>query len=464
MSRQIRSAESNGCRWIHLFLWVFALSFAFDFRGESGGSVVQMGFLGIALAAGGIVVALGYRYLNVRPGAWLIVTWWSFLIFSLIVSLLSGVAMGHYARVIIPFVLCGLGIAVAHIGACSGLAMTQIVTPILISLVINVVWRAVYGFAFLGATLETVRVEILSPGINWLTAFIACAVLFRKGIGLRALLIGGLVFTILFVSVTRGPLLAMAVAGLTGFGCLVLAVLWRLIPLAWAGRKVITLSVFGAFLLALGAVVVVSQPEIHERWVDRLFNQAGGVTSKDVSWLTREAEAKAMIDILKEAPTTFVYGQGVGADYYWDPAYYPELYLVYPADFDFSGSLWFAGHSVWTYALFSGGVLGLLFHVALFGGVMVFCLRSVYVNRMLPGFRLDYAFLPFVATWCLLSESATSNPFDERLAGLVFGMMAGLPQVLFLRARMASMSRCKSVPRRGPRNPLVSGSVRPSPI
>jgi O-antigen ligase len=208
----------------------------------------------------------------------------------------------------------------------------------------------------------------------------------------------------------------------------------------------------------MGGLIVLSQPEIFGRWTERLFNQAGGVTSKDISWLTREAEAKAMWDILKQAPMTFIYGQGVGADYYWDTSYYPELYLVYPADFDFSGDFWFAGHSVWTYALFSGGALGVLCHLALFGGVMALCLRSVYVNRPRPGFRLDYAFLPFVAAWCLLSESATSNPLDERLAGLVFGMMAGLPQVLFCRARamLGERDLVHGVDRRGLSTRVVS--------
>ena len=77
----------------------------------------------------------------------------------------------------------------------------------------------------------------------------------------------------------------------------------------------------------------------------------------------------------------------------------------------------------------------MLFYVALFLGVMGLSLASVKANAPYPGFSAALGFLPLVATWCLLSESLTSNPFDERLAGLMFGMMAGLPQALFTRAR-----------------------------
>ena len=43
-------------------------------------------------------------------------------------------------------------------------------------------------------------------------------------------------------------------------------------------------------------------------------------------------------------------------------------------------------------------------------------------------------FLPFVAMLCTLSESITRNPFDERFTGVLFGVMAALPQFFFNRA------------------------------
>ncbi len=96
--------------------------------------------------------------------------------------------------------------------------------------------------------------------------------------------------------------------------------------------------------------------------------------------------------------------------------------------------VWFAGHSVWTYTLFSGGVPALLAHLGLIVGVMVASLRTAKANASDPGPDQWLAFLPFVAACCLLSETFTSNPFDERLAGIIFGVMAGLSQSFFVRA------------------------------
>jgi O-antigen ligase len=96
--------------------------------------------------------------------------------------------------------------------------------------------------------------------------------------------------------------------------------------------------------------------------------------------------------------------------------------------------VWFAGHSTWTYALFSGGIIGLLGHLLLFGGTALNSLRCAAANARLPGPDFWLAFLPFIATAAFLSETATSNPFYERLAGMIYGVMAGLPQAFHVRA------------------------------
>lgn len=113
-------------------------------------------------------------------------------------------------------------------------------------------------------------------------------------------------------------------------------------------------------------------------------------------------------------------GDGIGDSFYWDHEYFPELYMVYSvAELDeISRDIWYAGHSVWTYALFSGGVIGLAAFAGLFASTVVLSLRSAAANARLPGPDYWLLFLPTVATFCLLSESATSNAFDERLLGM----------------------------------------------
>ena len=108
--------------------------------------------------------------------------------------------------------------------------------------------------------------------------------------------------------------------------------------------------------------------------------------------------------------------------------------LVFPPDQEVGDDVWFAGHSTWTYSLFSGGLIGLIAHIALIAGVMTASLRAARANDSDPGPDQWLAFLPFIAACCLLSETLTSNPFDERLAAMIFGVMAGLPQAFLVRA------------------------------
>jgi hypothetical protein len=79
-------------------------------------------------------------------------------------------------------------------------------------------------------------------------------------------------------------------------------------------------------------------------------------------------------------------------------------------------------------------VIGLLAHVTLIGGVMIASLLAARANASDPGPDQWLAFLPFIAACCLLSETLTSNPFDERLASMIFGVMAGLSQSFLVRA------------------------------
>jgi len=96
--------------------------------------------------------------------------------------------------------------------------------------------------------------------------------------------------------------------------------------------------------------------------------------------------------------------------------------------------VWFAGHSVWTYAIFSGGIIALIATIALVFGNMASSLHCAYANASNPGPDYWIAFLPFVAALCFLSQSLTSNPFDERLASIFIGLMVGLPQSFIVRA------------------------------
>ena len=184
-----------------------------------------------------------------------------------------------------------------------------------------------------------------------------------------------------------------------------------------------------------------------ERWNERLFHNASDQNlGADISYLTRKAEADAIWKILSDDPIHFIHGRGIGCSYYWDPAYLPEIWLVMPKEDTDVDEIWFAGHSIWTYGLLSGGVIALAAYLMLFGATAAFSLIAARANASDPGPDQWLAFLPFVATCCLLSETLTANPFQERLTGILFGMMAGLPQAFMVRASWihTSARRCPS--------------------
>ena len=426
---------------VEKLLWVFMISFAFDYRASQareaagGAGIDQLLFLAGAIFSTAGILLLGWRHLLVRPGAWLILGWGTFLAFMGANALLQGVAPGRAVRIILPLCLCLAGMMNAHIAGCAGVRPSRIVAPVFAAACINVIWRIFHGFVFKGVTLETARVEVQSSANNWIAAWIGCALLLRSRFHwLLPLAIGVLCFGIL-ITVTRSllfPVMASALASSLSFA---LGTRWGIFQPSDAVKRLWPVLVI-CFLAALGlGIAAVAEPLLIERWNERLFHHASDRnTTEDISYLTRRAEADGIFEILNRDPVHYLHGKGIGASYYWHPSYMPAIHLVYPPDEEIGSDVWFAGHSTWTYSLFSGGLIGLLAHLALIGGVMAASLAAARANASDPGPDQWLAFLPFVAACCLLSETLTSNPFDERLAAMIFGVMAGLSQSFLVRA------------------------------
>lgn len=429
--------------WIERLLWVFMLSFAFDYRasdmrsggGGSGAGIDQMIFL-LAWAGStfGIFV-LGWRFLLVRPIAWFMAFWGLFLVYMIGNAVLQGVAFDRWFRMVLPLIFLFAGIMNAHIAGCAGIRPSRIVAPVFVAACINVIWRIVHGFLFKEVTLETVRIEVQSPSGNWLAAWIGCAILLRRRFHWTLFVAVAVLFIGVFITVTRSLLFPIFAAGLASGVCFVLGVRWRqfewpdlvkrLLPVAAA-------AIAGIGLLGMAALI---QPAMIERWNERLFHNAYDRNlSADISYLTRKAEADSIAKILTDEPFHFINGMGIGASYNWDAAYMPEIFLVFPQDSELGVDVWTIGHSTWSYALFSGGVIALAAYACLTIGTLVVSISAARANSSDPSPDQWLAFLPFISTCCVLSETLTSNPFNERLAGITFGMMIGLSQAFFVRA------------------------------
>lgn len=427
--------------WVERLFWVFALSFALDYRAatsraDGGGmGLDQLVFVAMACASTAGIVFLGWRTLLTRPGVWVIGGWGMFLVFMLLNAFGQGVDPGRSLRVIFPLFLNFAGMINAHIAGCLGVRPGRIVGPIAFAACLNVVWRIFHGFAFKGVSLDTARVEVLSSANNWIAAFIGASLLLRRPLRPSVFIAGAILFGGIIVTVTRALLFPVAMSALISSICLFLLVKWRGLSATEAVKRYLPSFGIGAGAVVAILMVVAVHPALIERWNERLFHHASDRNiAKDISWLTREAEASAIFQILGKEPVHYVFGKGIGNTYYWDQDYAPEFYLVYPEGEELGMEVWFAGHSIWTYSLFSGGLIGLCTYISLFLYIAIASLRAAKANASEPGPDIWMAFLPFVAVCCLLSESMTSNPLDERLASLICGLMAGLPQAFFVRA------------------------------
>lgn len=443
---------------IQIFFWIFMLAFAFDYRADEPSGISQLfqfGFLGIGLMATACLLLVGYPYLTGRPGAWFLMVWGLFLAFMFGNAILQGVPPGRFLRTGLPFLLSFAAMLNSHIAVCAGIRVSHLAAPIFLTAIINVIWRLIYGLLFKGVTVDTVRVEILSPALGWMAAFIGVSLLLRTRFHWSILLAVGAVFPVMMLSVTRSLLFPMAASALVTSICFTLGFFWGAFQLRDLFRKLFPIAAagMGAILLIIGVFIIV--PSSMARWQERLFSPTNDRNMiSDPSLLTRQAEAKAIFDILDRDPIHYINGKGVGASLYWDDDYFPELYQVYDQD-DLelmSSDIWYAGHSIWTYSLFCGGFIALFAFIALFVTAIVLSIASAAANASRPGPDYWLLFLPAVVAVCILSESATSNPFDERLLGMLFGSTFSFSQAGFVRA---SWMKRNAVPTTTPKSPII---------
>jgi len=436
------------------------LSFAFDYRAEEGSSgspIFQFLFLGVAAGSTGLMLLIGYHYLIVRPGAWVLALWGGFLAFMVLNSHFQGVPPGRYLRTGLPFLLIFCAMVNGQIAACSGIRLAHLAAPIYTAAIINIIWRVIYGLAFTSATLDTVRIQILSPALGWAAAFIACSIMLRTRFHWTMLLAAAGFFTTLLLSITRSLLFPIAISGFSATIFFFLGVYWGAFQLKDLFKRLLPLTIGGGGAIILMICLFIAFPSSLDRWNERLFTPTNDRNIEtDPSLLTRQAEAKAIFDILDEEPVYYINGKGVGASFYWDDDYFPELYSVYEEDLleEISSDVWYAGHNIWTYSMFSGGFIGLSAFIALFVSVITLSLASAVANAKNAGPDFWLLFLPSISTFCILSQSMTSNPFDERLLGMIYGATFSFAQAGFLRASWSTHQN-KKVGAVAPTSPIL---------
>lgn len=460
-------------RWLWWCLVAFGFSFVFDYQApdiefgseKTGGSVFQFGMIGLATASGFLSIWIGWRHLLVRPAAYFLLAWWGYLAFAVIVSVLHGNELGRIVRLMVAPLLIGLGFTTTHLAVCSGVPARRIVGLFLAMCMINVLWQTLFGYATTQKALSETRPE-LSPAVRFVFAWTAACVLLAKKIPLSSLVMSAVALLVSMLCLTRSAFIYMAAALSGAFVCMVLAMLWQRLTISHATRRMGTLALLGIASLVFIALCLLALPVLREWWMERfLYSDGGGATSEDMSVLMRKAEAKAMLDILKAHPVSFLWGQGFGAAYYWDDSFLPELFLVFPGGEGYPEEIYTLGHSVWTYALFATGALGVLSWALVMAGPALLSIRAGMLLCRIPSEqnedRLHLVFFGAIALWTMLCSTILENPFDNRLAGPLTGMAAGMPQLFLNRAHWLMRRQRAPAPAQPPLTLVSANPLRP---
>lgn len=448
---QTSSDHHTSRRIVLVLTWIYCLSWALDFRGEAGGgTALQMLTFAVTAGTGFLMALLGWRVLFQRPLGWLILLWSVFLASTAVVAQVQHVVMGNYIRTIIPWMLVLTSMVVCQVASGFGLSLRQVLLPMLVACAVNVVWRAFYALVLSGVDPERVRVEMLSQCLPLLMAFLACGLFLQRSWPVWPVILGGLGIASYAYSVTRS---AVFIIGAAMLGAVIAIQVIRRsgrMPAGFGSMKMRHLGVSLGALVVFFGLFAAANPHVIGRWDERLFHAVGSDSSSmDPSALTRLAETDAFVKILDDDPLNYAIGMGIGQNYYWDEAYAPELCAytygsqdIFRADFR---EIWFPGHAIWTYAIFSGGFVSLAVHTAFFALAIVFAWQAGRRATLTGAVPLHLGWLPFAGMLAFLAASLTFNPFIERAAGLVLGFIAALPQFIMRDAAQYAAIRQRAV-------------------
>ena len=440
------SPRSDNPPWllpfVRVLVWVYGLSWIGDFRGtEQGGSAFQFLTFAVTVGTAFLLMFLGARSLFRKPLGWLILMWGIFLASTFVVAVINGISMNIFIRGISSWLLVFTSMCVCQVASGFGLHWREALFPMLISSAGNVILRAFYALKIAGIDPERVRVEMLSQSLPLLMALMVCGILLSRKLPVWPMTLGALGLTSYIFSITRSAVFVIGAAGLGAVLALIKSTRMKITPPGFKAAKIRhIMSGAGGIALTLILLGVVA-PFVYERWIERLTHPVGSDYSTiDPSTLTRLAENKVFLRILQEHPVNFLFGMGIGGEYWWDESFAPELSYTYGNVDIFRSeyrSITFPGHTIWTYSIFSGGFFGLAVHMAFFTMVVRNAWRAGCTLHRTPHIPLEIGWLAFAGALAFLSASFTFNPFIERSAGIVLGFLAGFPQFIFREAARA---------------------------
>lgn len=413
------------------YIYLYLLPFAFDFKGaEEGGAFIQFFLLGIVLLSGAILLFNLFKISPIRklPKSIAVISylWGGFLISSIFTAVYNEVPLGNYIRIILPYFLTGLSLLIVIQMYLKGRNLGFLLTPILCTLCISVVWTAVYAIFILKIPLESMRFQILSPLLITLVGYALAQTLEMRKASKFTITIFSVSTVLIVISVTRSTIISI-----------VFMILFVIMSAPLNQRKQL-FKKFIANLKPLILVLIISIPAIslfrensYNEWRERLFAQQEAL-GVDVTTITRLAEYSGQMELLFESYETALLGRGVGSVYVWDSDYFNIISMVIDINLLSNQTYWANGHSLWVYSIYSGGLL--------FGWLVPFCaIYSLFISY--KTIRKKFTNNQFennttIVFFCLInvaifSATFTANPLGVRLVGLMYGLGIGLSILYF---------------------------------
>lgn len=413
---------------------LFVLSFAFDFRGTSGGSVIQFVMAGTNSIAF-LLLAVSYRATLPKRGVSALVMW-SFLLMLMTGSagaMITAVPFGHYIRVIYPFALFLEGFLVAWWVAANPLGAQRLVGIMAAAAIVSLFFTYWWGLHFTGEGLNQIRYQILSPLIPFLLVATGYDLFFSNRRIFLAFLVLLTTLIITWISVTRGILL------LAAFAASIVLAAWLKVTwsrYAFLPRPFVKAIASSASIAIWGTLIIlIASPEILHRWLVRGFG-----VRHSISFWTRAAAVVGQYQQMANFHWSIILGLGFGNTYPWPLWVFPWI-IPYVRD-PWTRSAWFPGEFMWMTFLYYGGVIvgGLVIIALTFAALRAFkILADLIASRAWLQPAMRPAWIGILGYFAFLGMGFTSNPFILRLSALYMGLCLGIT----LAASRYAGSKCR---------------------
>ncbi|MDR5855161.1 hypothetical protein P9239_08055 [Caballeronia sp. LZ062] len=429
-----------------VWIWLFLLPLAFDFKGaETASKAIQILLTVPAIFAGGALLLIAPRFAQrSRLRTWVTSLFTLTIVGSIATQIIQGNDSGNYMRVILPFALMLLG----YLVACrpwDSLRLEQMERAMYWSMIASLIFSFVYGMAT-GGGLENVRFRIVSVTFLCLQGLLLHEFVIAKRITKFTVLLFLATVVIELLSVTRSLLV--------GTVLLFAYATWLAAPsvkhlFTAALRAIMIASLLGAMVAASAAFF----PGVAEHWSQRLSFAKDTESGRDPTTITRLAEMKDQYDQTTSDALAVVVGKGYGHDYRYSPTYLPDLAGQFTKKDFYAIKEWAAGHNFWVYQFFAGGIL---FGIALPAAVLWALYRGSMAYRSWRNRAPDAMYLPVLGRALLVvaalpATSVGGNPLGNRFSGIVFGVALGLLVAAF--ARIAHAMRTQAAHRPSFRRP-----------